>query len=117
MSYKVYYTLDGVCQSATETDMGVALKVSEDLRRRRREGENISHITMVSENPDMVGQQGVDTIADGKTPDGVPYTWVKRRPPDSPKFTTGHCANHAQPGGCQLHNLQCGYPACDRKPT
>ena len=78
MSYKIYYTLNGVCQSATETDMGVALKVSEDLRRRRREGENISHVTMVSENPDMVGQQGVDTIADGKTPDGEDYTWSKQ---------------------------------------
>lgn len=31
-------------------------------------------------------------------------------------FTTGHCKNNAQPGGCQLHNLQCGYPACDRRP-
>lgn len=82
MSYKIYYTLDGVCQSATETDMAIALKVSEDLRRRRREGEIITHITMVSENPDMVGQQGVDTVADGKAPDGVPYTWVKRRPAD-----------------------------------
>ena len=32
-------------------------------------------------------------------------------------FTTGHCANKAQPGGCQLHNLQCGYPTCDRWPV
>jgi hypothetical protein len=31
-------------------------------------------------------------------------------------FTTGHCKNNAQPGGCQLHNLHCGYPACDRRP-
>ena len=31
-------------------------------------------------------------------------------------FTTGHCKNNAQPGGCQLHNLQCGYPDCDRRP-
>lgn len=30
-------------------------------------------------------------------------------------FTTGHCKEHAKPGGCQLHNLQCGYPACDRR--
>lgn len=29
-------------------------------------------------------------------------------------YTTGHCKNHAQQGGCQLHNLQCGYPSCDR---
>ena len=32
-------------------------------------------------------------------------------------YTTGHCENHKQKGGCQLHNLQCGWPDCDRKPT
>jgi hypothetical protein len=30
-------------------------------------------------------------------------------------YTTGHCKEKAQPGGCQLHNLHCGYPDCDRK--
>ena len=33
------------------------------------------------------------------------------------EYTTGHCQNHKQPGGCQLHNVQCGYPNCDRKPV
>jgi hypothetical protein len=32
-----------------------------------------------------------------------------------PDFTTGHCSNKKSYGGCQLHNLQCGYPNCDRK--
>ncbi len=32
-----------------------------------------------------------------------------------PAYTEGHCKEKAKPGGCQLHNLQCGYPACDRK--
>ena len=31
-------------------------------------------------------------------------------------YTTGHCENHKQKGGCQLHNLQCGWPDCDLKP-
>jgi len=31
------------------------------------------------------------------------------------EYTTGHCANHAVRGGCQLPNVQCGYPECDRK--
>lgn len=31
-------------------------------------------------------------------------------------YTTGHCEQHKQNGGCQLHNLQCGWPDCDRKP-
>lgn len=26
---------------------------------------------------------------------------------------TGRCKEHNQPGGCQLHNLHCGYPECD----
>jgi hypothetical protein len=30
-------------------------------------------------------------------------------------YTTGHCEENLKPGGCQLHNLHCGYPACDRK--
>ena len=30
-------------------------------------------------------------------------------------FTTGHCENRKRPGGCNLHNLQCGYPHCDIK--
>lgn len=30
-------------------------------------------------------------------------------------FTEGHCVEKRKPGGCQLHNLHCGYPACDRK--
>lgn len=32
-------------------------------------------------------------------------------------YTTGHCENHKKPGGCPLHNLQCGYPQCDRQPA
>jgi len=78
-TYKIYYTEDGVCKSETETDMGLALKVTEDLRRFRRGGANITHITMVSENVDMVGEQGVDSIVDGKTPAGDLYDWKKNR--------------------------------------
>lgn len=33
---------------------------------------------------------------------------------NAPAYTTGHCENHKKPGGCPLHNLQCGYPQCDR---
>ncbi len=34
---------------------------------------------------------------------------------EAPTYTTGHCENHKKPGGCPLHNLQCGYPRCDRR--
>ena len=26
----------------------------------------------------------------------------------------GKCKEKAKPGGCQLHNLHCGYPKCDQ---
>lgn len=32
-------------------------------------------------------------------------------------YTDGHCAEKAKPGGCQLYNLHCGYPDCDRLPA
>jgi hypothetical protein len=79
-SYVIYYTEDGTPKSETATELGAALKASEAIRKLKREGANISHITMSSEDTDMVGQQGVDSIVDGKTPDGVEYTWRKRRP-------------------------------------
>ncbi len=31
--------------------------------------------------------------------------------------TTWHCKEQAKPGGCQLHNLQCGWPECDIQPN
>mgnify|MGYP003553628639 CR=1 FL=1 len=31
------------------------------------------------------------------------------------KWTYGHCKEKVKPGGCQLHNLQCNYPDCDRR--
>ena len=32
-----------------------------------------------------------------------------------PTYTTGHCEHNKQPGGCQQHNLHCGWPKCDQK--
>ena len=34
---------------------------------------------------------------------------------ETPEYTTGHCQTHKSIGGCQLHNVQCGYPQCDRR--
>lgn len=46
---------------------------------KRKEGA--SFVTFVQENPNCVTKPGVDSIKDGMCPDGVPYTWVKRRAP------------------------------------
>jgi hypothetical protein len=31
------------------------------------------------------------------------------------EYAYGHCEENRKPGGCQLHNLHCGYPDCDRR--
>jgi len=83
--YKVYWTVaeDGqeypMSQSFDTIDMSGAMKCSEDLRKARRAGVPVSFITFVSEHPDSVGEAGVDSIKNGKTPDGHDYQWVKRR--------------------------------------
>jgi len=53
---------------------------------------------------------------------GLARAWAKYFPDHpitikgiEPAYTTGHCAEHAKPGGCQLHNLHCGWPDCDRR--
>jgi Lar family restriction alleviation protein len=35
----------------------------------------------------------------------------------APKAEGGHCPEKRKPGGCSLHNLQCGYPKCDQPPS
>jgi hypothetical protein len=36
-------------------------------------------VTITNDKMEFVGKFGVDTIKDGKCPDGVDYTWMKRR--------------------------------------
>ena len=75
--YKVYFT-DSENKVGAFTfksdEMMNALQKSAELRK-----SNCSFVTMVSENPDCVGQMGVDSIVDGKLPDGTNYEWKKRR--------------------------------------
>lgn len=61
------------------SEMTEALNFMERLRTDRRNGAPLSFITFVAEDPNQVGQAGVDSIVDGKCPDGVDYTWKKRR--------------------------------------
>lgn len=53
-------------------EMSRALKFMEGLRMQRRAGEDISHVCMQSELPDVVGEAGVSDPA-------VDYDWRKRR--------------------------------------
>lgn len=43
------------------------------------------------------------------------YACGKKAEQHGAGYTTGHCENKRQPGGCHLHNLQCGWPKCDRR--
>jgi len=75
--YIVYFTIDSIPQSYNTFYMDVALKFMEDMRKQRRNGLNVTHIVLSAENPNQVGQMGVDEIVDGKNPDGSDYTWSK----------------------------------------
>lgn len=71
--FKIYGTDDNNQIRAQETaDLVAALRISKEMR-----DAGYSFVTMASENPEHVGKHGVDTIADGKTPDGHDYDWSK----------------------------------------
>ena len=75
--FKVYYTdSNNVAHSLdfSNDHMKEALVATQDLRDR-----NFSFVTMVSENPNVVGKAGVDAVINGKLPDGSTYDWKKRR--------------------------------------
>lgn len=57
------------------SEMSAALNRMQALRTLGR-----THVAISVDNPDSVGKPGVDSVEDGKTPDGVDYTWKKRRP-------------------------------------
>jgi len=58
----------------TDLQLTEALQHAEHMRKAGHR-----HVCLSSEDPNRVGSDGVDTIADGKTPDGHDYTWKKRR--------------------------------------
>jgi hypothetical protein len=74
--YKVYWTCpNGQACSQDYIDMVEALTLTNHLRNVGR----ASYVTMVGENPNQVGKMGVDSVEDGKLPNGEEYTWKMRR--------------------------------------
>ena len=57
-------------ESAEFVDLGEAMKFSKELN---------CYVTIKGNGMEIVGIFGADSIKDGKCPDGVPYTWMKRR--------------------------------------
>ncbi len=60
-------------QRFAPTQLSEALNYCQHLRSL----VGVSHVCMSSENPNSVGKPGVDEVKNGKTPDGVDYTWSK----------------------------------------
>ena len=74
--YKVYYT-DPQTDKAYSWDT-TSLTDALSLTKKFRE-LGMTFVTMVSEDPNSIGKPGVDSIENGLCPDGVAYTWTKRR--------------------------------------
>lgn len=74
--FRIYYTdpVDNKAYAWDEDTLTGALSSSETFRKR-----GMIFVTTVSENIDMVGKSGVDSIENGLCPDGVEYSWRKRR--------------------------------------
>ena len=51
-----------------------------DFMKELREQPGNEFVGFVSQDANSVGKPGVDTVANGKTPDGHTYDWKKRRP-------------------------------------
>jgi hypothetical protein len=76
-TFTVYWMYKRLVPNALQfTDMNKALFWMADLRDRAKT-EPIAAITMCSEMTDHVGKVGVDSVEDGKTPDGHVYDWNK----------------------------------------
>ena len=72
--YKVYWTYPNSNNPYSQDmlDLGEALRFCESLRKH-----GCRFVTMVSENPDLVGKSGAAGVVDGKLPDGSDYDWTK----------------------------------------
>ena len=74
--FKVYYT-DPKTNRAYNWDCTGLIDALSITERFRREG--MTFVTMVSEDPNRVGKDGVDAVVEGVLPNGDAYTWKKRR--------------------------------------
>lgn len=73
--HRVYWTEDGLANSKNfgPDSIDATLKFCESLRKQRKEGADISFITMASEIPECTSLQGIQVA-------GPEYDWKKRRP-------------------------------------
>jgi len=73
--YKIYWTrADGQACSEDYVEMIAALNQVNQMRQ-----QGFAYVAMVGDNPNQVGQLGVDSVEAGILPNGQEYTWKKRR--------------------------------------
>ena len=68
-------TVEPRYMSFTDIELTEALAFCQSKRKKH----GVRHVCLSSENPNSVGMRGVDSVVEGKTPDGHDYTWTKRR--------------------------------------
>lgn len=73
--FKIYWTEQQSAKSLDATNVVEALAACERLRKDPAN----SFVTLVSENPDMVGKPGAAGISDNTLPNGEVYDWRKER--------------------------------------
>ncbi len=71
--FKIYWTDDN--QQVHGQEEAAIVEALQITKAKRDAG--YTFVTMASENPQHAGKQGVDTVVDGKTPDGQDYDWSK----------------------------------------
>lgn len=67
--FKIYWTTAD--NDAHAQDEAVLTRALEIVKAKRDAGH--AFVTMVAEDPQHVGKPGVDSVVDGKTPDGQDY--------------------------------------------
>jgi hypothetical protein len=81
--FKIYWTDQaGQVHGQEATAIVEALQIT---KAQRDAGHTF--VTMASENPQNAGKPGVDTVVDGKTPDGEDYDWSKAGRAGRPRKT------------------------------
>lgn len=84
MIFKIYYT-EPVTDESHARDvetLAEALRHTEGFRKA-----GMTFVTMVAHDPNQVGKAGVDSVVDGRTPDGEVYDWNKAGRIGKPKRT------------------------------
>lgn len=85
MSILVYYSVNDEphAEQFKSHELLEALKFADKMRKLGYLGYR--HVCISSEMENSVGKPGVDSVQEGKTPDGHDYEWTKKHRGEGPK--------------------------------